>query len=224
MLAVDLKPPSVPYHVGLSLGQLTTWQLASSGKKSKSEREWEWVQLLVKIGCVVFRPEHRPLQRLFPSGPQRESRPPYTRLGDNQHIAASEESCSQGQGLLGIMLFCTLMSKAQRFPRSLYLRLWAKFIFRCLCWGLLMKEGGRNLEDTFPLYSVNTFLFLVSFPHTLESIKLPEPFVGDFVNSEMTPHRCLCIRIPTSAWLHGEKEKGGDFTSSSCRLLLMFSQ
>lgn len=151
MLAVDLKPPSVPYHVGLSLGQLTTWQLASSGKKSKSEREWEWVQLLVKIGCVVFRPEHRPLQRLLPSGPQRESRPPYTRLGDNQHIAASEESCSQGQGLLGIMLFCTLMSKAQRFPRSLYLRLWAKFIFRCLCWGLLMKEGGRNLEDTFPL-------------------------------------------------------------------------
>lgn len=62
-----------------------------------------------------------------------------------------------------------------------------------------MKEGGRNLEDTFPLYSVNTFLFLVSFPHTLESIKLPETFVGDFVNSEMTPHRCLCIRIPTSA-------------------------
>lgn len=35
--SVDWRPPSVPCHMGLSTGQFTTWQLASSVQVSKTE-------------------------------------------------------------------------------------------------------------------------------------------------------------------------------------------
>lgn len=139
--------------------------------------------------------------------------------------ASSDASYSQGlRPLQPVTFFFKLISELQCFiPRSLYLRPSAEVVFRGLCWGLLPGEMRGNPWGLFPSFWLNIQNFSTlrpsfspsSWPQTLGTIKLPEPFVQGFLKSKMTPH---CGVLPDPG--HEETRNIGSQCSLGFRLLL----
>ena len=138
MLAVDLQPLFVPYHMGLSLGQLTAWQLEHKREKARvkeneSEESGSWLNpLCERSGLPMHNYKGFPPAKRFPV----ERHPSHSRLGDSQCMAASEGSYGQGlKAPWSAMLFCifTFLSSSVFVPRSIYLRPQAKVPFRYVC-------------------------------------------------------------------------------------------